>query len=130
VILTLLVEALYRFVSNINAAANRVVLPAVYLVLVLAGLWVPFILSQAPLSRQYRTYRQAAEWLNVNVREGSSVGAGDIGILRYFYEKGPVIDAAGLVDPEIAKHLRSREFDWYIHQYRPDYLMFNHPPRP
>lgn len=129
-IITLPVEAFYHFVSNTNAGVNRIVLPAIYVVLVLAGLWVPFVLSQAPLSRQYKTYRQAAEWLNANAKEGSSVGAGDIGILRYFYENGPVIDAAGLVDPEIAKHVRSREFDWFIHQYQPDYLMFNDPPRP
>ncbi len=129
-IVTLPVEALYRLVSNTNGAADRIALPVIYLVLILAGLWVPFILSQAPLSSEYKTYKQAAEWLNANAKAGSSVGAGDIGTLRYYYEKGPVIDAAGLVDPEIAEHLRSREFDWYIHNYQPDYLMFNYPPRP
>ena len=128
-IITLPVEGLYRLLSNSNTAKNRILLPAIYLVLVLAGLWVPFILSQAPLSRQYKTYRQAAEWLNVNAEKGSSVGAGDIGIVRYFYEKGPVIDAAGLVDPEIAEHVRQHDFYWYVHQHQPDYLMFNHPPR-
>lgn len=128
-IITLPIEALYRFVSNANAPANRVVLPAIHLVLILAALLVPFISSQAPLSSEYRSYKQAAEWLNANVKEGSSVGANDIGVLRYFYEQGPVIDAVGLVDPEIAQHVRRREFDWYIHRYQPDYLMFNHPPR-
>lgn len=128
-IITLPVEALYRFVSNANVAANRIVLPAIYVVLILAGLLVPFILSQGPLSREYKTYRQAAEWLNANAKAGSSVGANDIGILRYFYEKGPVIDAVGLVDAEIAEHVRSRDFAWYIHHYQPDYLMFNYPPR-
>jgi hypothetical protein len=57
------------------------------------------------------------------------VGANDIGMLRYFYEKGPVIDAVGLVDPEIAEHVRQHDFYWYIHHHQPDFLMFNHPPR-
>jgi hypothetical protein len=129
-IITLTVEWLYLFLSTADTVRNRIVLPVVYMALILAGLLVPFILSKAPLSTQYRTYRQAAEWLNANATEGSSVGANDIGILRYFYEKGPVIDAVGLVDPEIAEHVRRREFSWYIHQYQPDYLMFNYPPRP
>jgi arabinofuranosyltransferase len=129
-IIALLVEELYRLLCNTNTNRNWILLPAIYVVLILAGLLVPFILSQAPLSSEYKTYRQAAEWLNANVEAGSSVGANDIGILRYFYENGLVIDAVGLVDPEIAEHLRRREFSWYIHRYQPDYLMFNYPPRP
>ena len=127
-IITLLAEELYRYFSE-PIRTRRVFLPTIYLLLILVGLYVPFVLTQAPRSWTYKTYTQAAEWLNANAEDGSSVGANDIGMLRYFYEKGPVIDAVGLVDPEIAEHVRQGDFDWYIHQHQPDYLMFNHPPR-
>jgi hypothetical protein len=127
-IITLLAEELYRYFSA-SIRTRRVFLPTIYVLLILAGLYVPFVLTQAPRSWTYRVYTQAAEWLNANAEEGSSVGANDIGILRYFYEKGPVIDAVGLVDPEIAEHVRQHDFSWYIHQHQPDFLMFNHPPR-
>jgi arabinofuranosyltransferase len=127
-VITLLAEELYRYFSS-TEKATRIFLPTIYVLVILAGLYVPFILTQAPPSWTYRTYTQAAEWLNANAEDGSSVGANDIGMLRYFYERGPVIDAVGLVDPEIAEHVRQHDFDWYIHQHQPDYLMFNHPPR-
>ena len=127
-IITLLAEELYRHFSE-PIRTRRVFLPTVYVLLILVGLYVPFILTQAPPSWTYRTYTQAAEWLNANAKDGASVGANDIGILRYFYQKGPVIDAVGLVDPEIVEHVKQHDFDWYIHQHQPDYLMFNHPPR-
>ena len=127
-IIALLAEELYRHFSE-PIRTQRVFLPTIYVLLVLIGLYVPFILTQAPKSWTYRTYTQAAEWLNANAEDGSSVGANDIGILRYFYEKGPVIDAVGLVDPEIVEHVKEHDFDWYIRQHQPDYLMFNHPPR-
>jgi hypothetical protein len=68
--------------------------------------------------------------LNGHARLGASVGANEIGVLRYYYIKGPVIDGLGLVTPRVARHVRARDYDWYIHEYRPDFLMFNHPPRP
>jgi hypothetical protein len=127
-IIALLAEELYRHFSE-PIKTRRVFVPTIYVLLILAGLYVPFVLTQAPQSWTYRTYTQAAEWLNASAEDGASVGANDIGIIRYFYEKGPVIDAVGLVDPEIVEHVKQHDFDWYIHQHQPDYLMFNHPPR-
>jgi hypothetical protein len=126
---TLPVEWLYRVLSNAGTVKNRVLLPAIYLVLLLTGLLVPIILCRVPFSPEYRTYRQAAEWLNANAEVNSSVGANDIGILRYYYQKGPVIDGVGLVNPDIAEHLKDHDYSWYIHHFRPDYLMFNYPTR-
>jgi len=127
-IIALLAEELFLYFSKADQA-TRIFVPTIYVLLILAGLYVPFILTQAPKSWTYRTYTQAADWLNANAEDGASVGANDIGILRYFYQKGPVIDGAGLVDPEIVEHIRQNEFDWYIHHHQPDFLMFLDPPR-
>lgn len=32
----------------------------------------------------------------------------------------------GLVNPDILDHVKRRDFDWYVHHYQPDYLMFQH----
>jgi hypothetical protein len=127
VISTLAVEGLYRFLSNTDTVRNRALLPMIYLPLVLVSLMLPIVVSIAPISSEYENYKQAAEWLNANASPGSGVGANDIGILRYFYKKGPIIDGVGLVTPGVADHVRRRDFSWYIHHYRPNYIMFSHP---
>jgi hypothetical protein len=126
---TLPLEGLYRLLAGKPRARDRLFLPAVYLVLVLIGLSGPVRAPTSPEKQKQYTYRQAAEWLNDNAPPGASVGAGDIGVLGYYYENGPVIDAAGLVTPGVIEHLRAKDTTWYVHHYQPDYLMFSHPPR-
>ena len=82
-----------------------------------------------PVGAKYEGYRLASEWLNKHAPEGASVGANEIGVLGYFYDRGPIIDGLGLVTPGVAAHVSRRNYDWYVHHYRPDYLMFNHPHR-
>ena len=81
------------------------------------------------LEAKYETYKLAAEWFNENVEEGSSVAASDIGLLRFYYEGGPVICAVGLVHPEGVDLMRKGDLYWYIERHHPDYLMYSHPPR-
>jgi hypothetical protein len=128
-LVTLPLEGLYRLFAKTPALRNHVLIPVVYCFLILVGLGIPWIMPVAPVKAKYDTYKLAAEWLSENTQPGSSVGAGDIGVLRFYYKHGPVIDAAGLVNPEVIDHLRNREFSWFIRHYEPDYLMFNHPPR-
>jgi hypothetical protein len=122
-------EGLYRLLGRGAKIRERVFLPAVYLILVVIGLGMPSLAPVAPVWEKYDMYRRAAEWLNDNAPPGASVGAGDIGVLGYYYENGPVIDAAGLVTPDVIEHLRAGEFTWYVQHYQPEYLMFAHPPR-
>lgn len=99
----------------------------IYLPLVLVSLMLPIFVSIAFMSYEYENYKQGVVWLNANASPGSSVGANDIGILRYLYKKGPIIDAAGLVTPGVVDHLRRRDYSWYIYHYRPNYIMFRYP---
>jgi len=128
-LVTLLLEGLFRLFAKHPTIRNRALIPVIYGFLILVGLGIPWIMPVAPVKAQYDTYKLAAEWLNANTQPGSSVGAGDIGVLRFYYENGPIIDAAGLVNPEVIDYLRDNDFSWFIQHYQPDYLMFKHPPR-
>jgi len=123
------VEALYRYLLLTDVLGSRLLIPLIYGLLLLAALALPVMTAFMPMEPNYETYKLAAEWLNENVEEGSSVAASDIGVLRFYYERGPVICVVGLVNPEGIDHLRRGDFYWYIDRYHPDYLKFNHPPR-
>ena len=129
-LMALPIEACYRFISNKTIVDDKIVIAVLFLFLVIACLVLPLHTARGYVSAKYENYKLAAEWLNANVKEGSSVGANEIGVLRYYYKKGPVIDGLGLVTPEVADHVRQRDYSWFIQNYRPDYLMFNHPHRP
>jgi hypothetical protein len=123
------IEGLYRLLAGSPRVRDRVFVPAVYLALIVISLYMPSLAPIDPVWEQHQTYRRAAEWLNANASPGSSVGASDIGALGYYYEQGPLIDAAGLVTPDVIEHLRAQDFSWFIRHYQPAYLMFYHPPR-
>lgn len=123
------IEGLIRFLSHRGAGGRRVGETAAYLVLLLAGIILPLKAFPGPAAAKHENYRLAAEWLEANAAPGSTVGANEVGILRYYYRKGSVIDGLGLVTPEVADHVRRKDYDWYVHRYRPDYLMFNYPHR-
>jgi hypothetical protein len=100
-------EGLSRLLAKQATSRNRMLVPVIYGFLILVGLGIPWIVPVAPEKAKYDTYKLAAEWLNENTQPGSSVGAGDIGVLRFYYQYGPIIDAAGLVNPEVIEHLRN-----------------------
>lgn len=129
IVMTLPLEGCDRLLSGKDTARTWVVV-VLLLVLALACLQIPLQIARGPVSAKYENYKLAAEWLNANVRAGSTVGANEIGVLRYYFAKGPIIDGLGLVTPEVADHVQQRDYAWYVHRYRPDYLMFNNPHRP
>ncbi|MBE0556709.1 MAG: hypothetical protein IH628_05695 [Proteobacteria bacterium] len=128
-IMTLPVEALHRVVSASPWGPGRFLLPSVLVILVGIGCLLPTLPSRQSELAKYELYKNAAEWLNADATDGSTVGAGDIGVLRYFYEKGPIICEVGLVTPDVVDHMLHGEYDWYVRYYRPDYLMLNYSPR-
>lgn len=58
-------------------------------------------ISKFPDTR-YQIYRAAGEWLWANTSYEDQVGALEVGIIGY-YAKIPIIDFAGLIQPEIAE---------------------------
>ena len=93
------------------------------------GLLLPLKTKFDPVTAKHECYKLTAIWLNENAHNGASVGANEIGVLRYYYKKGAVIDGLGLVTPGVADHVRKKDYNWYVHEYEPDYLMFNYPHR-
>jgi hypothetical protein len=74
-------------------------------------------------------YRAAGEWLLENTPKEASVGALEVGIIG-FYAQRPMIDFAGLLQPEIATHMRLSEnyqetANWAMEEYRPQYVVLN-----
>lgn len=76
------------------------------------------------------TYRVASNWLNENAPKGSTVGANEIGVIGYHYQNGKIIDGLGLVTKGVGKQVAQKNYSWYIHEYKPDYLVFKEPYRP
>ncbi|MEE9426003.1 MAG: hypothetical protein V3V18_13660 [Methylococcales bacterium] len=130
IIVTLAIQAFYQFLSEKNIVSDKIILAAIFSLLLVISITLPLKKLSGNVTDKYEIYKLAAEWLNANVEKGSSVGTNEIGILRYYYTNGPIIDALGLVTPEVAEHVKERDYSWYVHQYKPDYLMFDHPHRP
>lgn len=129
VIITLPLEGIYRAVAGGQEITMKSFGLLLLFALTLTGAWLPIASLGHPASGELAVHQQAAVWLNEHARDGASVGVLDCDIIGYFYEKGPVIDGMGLVTPAVIPHVRNREFDWYVRQYRPDHVMIAHPPR-
>jgi hypothetical protein len=76
---------------------------------------------------RYPVLRLAGEWLAENTSPGASVGALEIGVLGYYADR-PIVDFAGLVQPDVAVQLKdSASYEaaaqWAIERYTPDYLV-------
>ncbi len=125
-LMTLPLLGLQRLTEQSTSIAKKVVPSTLLLAFCAVCLLLPITSSGRSTSWEYETHKQAALWLNEHAEDGASVGTGDIDILRFFYEKGPVIDALGLVTPAVVTHIREHDFSWYIREYKPDFLIFRH----
>ena len=72
-------------------------------------------------------YRNAGEWLFQNTPLDSSIAALEVGAIGY-YSRRTMIDFAGLLYPDIARHLSDagsyeQSAIWTLMKYRPDYLV-------
>ncbi|HCY74929.1 MAG TPA: hypothetical protein DHV28_03340 [Ignavibacteriales bacterium] len=76
---------------------------------------------------KYKNFFRAAEWLNNNAPDGSLLAVDDIGILGYYYNKGKLIDALGLINPEVPKHLSQKDFDWFLTHFKPEFIAHEYP---
>ena len=94
-------------------------------------------LSQVGTLRQIQTqfdariaaYQATGEWLRENTPATSRIGALEIGAIGY-YSQRPVIDFAGLIQPEVTAHI-GRETTyadlalWAVERYHPEYLVLH-----
>ncbi len=76
---------------------------------------------------KYSNYTEAIEWLNKNVSDNTILGVDEIGIMGYYYKRGKIVDALGLVNPEVVSHLNQKDFGWYISKYHPDFIINDYP---
>lgn len=84
-------------------------------------------LSRMPVTSNYRLYSQVANWLNTYAPEDSNLGSNEIGVLGYYYDRGPVIDGLGLVTPSVVESVEKNDFSWYVREYKPDYVLIHDP---
>ena len=74
-------------------------------------------------------YRAVGRWLDANLPPEASVGTLEVGIIGY-YSHRPMIDFAGLIQPEVARQLRENTtYDdaalWAAQKYHPDYFVLH-----
>jgi hypothetical protein len=72
-------------------------------------------------------YRKIGQWLVANTPPLATVGALEVGIIGY-YARRPMIDFAGLVQPEVSRQLTPAttyedSAAWAIQSYKPDYVV-------
>ncbi|MDD5367649.1 MAG: hypothetical protein PHQ40_01075 [Anaerolineaceae bacterium] len=121
-------------VEAINRLGKMLHLPGVGMAIVLILIVSLFLVQGRSVYRQsinvdrrVAIYRAVGEWLRGNTPQGSSVGALEVGIIGYYSQK-PMIDFAGLIQPEVSKQMRANRtyFDtakWAITRYQPEYLV-------
>lgn len=124
----LAIETGMRFFSFGDRTFRKIMVGLIALVTILAGLSFSSKIGK-PYSTKFYKYKETAKWLNANAEKSSSVGATEIGILGYFYQRGRIIDGLGLITPEVAEHVRTSDYAWYVRTLKPEFLVFNKPPR-
>lgn len=118
-------EALQRNFSKIGATFATPGFAAIAGLLLVAQMARLDALRQNPDSR-YPIYRAVGEWIAQNTSPETRVAALEVGIIG-FYAQRPMIDFAGLIQPEVATQMgRATTYEdtaiWAVETYRPDIL--------
>ena len=76
---------------------------------------------------RYSIYRAAGEWLSENTLPGEQTGSLEVGIMGFFANR-PMIDFAGLIQPEVAEQFTSEttyedSAVWAVDNFMIDYLV-------
>lgn len=72
--------------------------------------------------RQSDLYQQAGEWLAAHGGPAVSAAYVEVGEIGY-YSGSRVVDLLGLVTPGAASHVPTRDFEWAVQRYQPDYYL-------
>jgi arabinofuranosyltransferase len=76
---------------------------------------------------KYLNFTGATTWLNNNSVKGDLIAADDIGILGFYYTNGKIVDALGLINPDVSAHLMKKEYDWFLSHYTPGFIVHEYP---
>lgn len=90
--------------GQITTGLQTIWLPAGMIALLAIGQVVRLNQMRRIPDPRLAVYRAVGEWLNKNTPADAAVGALEVGIIGYYSER-PMIDFAGLVQPEIATRL-------------------------
>ncbi len=131
------IQTVYEKQSSDSSVQNKIrSIGSERLNLRLAGFLILFLIvyqvqdlrsvSRIP-DRRLAIYRVVGEWLNDHTSPGDQVGAMEVGIIGY-YSKRPMIDFAGIIQPEIAEHFsEASSYEeaalWALGYYSPHYLV-------
>jgi hypothetical protein len=79
--------------------------------------------------RRAAIYREVGEWFKENTAPSDAIGALEVGIVGYYAQR-PMVDFAGLIQPEVAARLTEGESyedaaEWAAERYQPEYLLLN-----
>jgi hypothetical protein len=75
-------------------------------------------------------YRMVGEWLSQNTSPTESIGTLEVGVIGYYASPRPMVDFAGLIQPEVAKlfaaHTTYQDTAiWAINTYKPRILVLH-----
>ncbi|MFQ5615853.1 MAG: hypothetical protein ACE5GO_05270 [Anaerolineales bacterium] len=115
-----------------NASGSRIVrIIGITIVLVLAGFQIGDLARLRSLpDERYLAYRTVGEWLAENTLPGASIGMLEVGIIGYYARPRPMVDFAGLIQPEVALQFTPQATYqdaalWAVDEYQPDYLVLH-----
>lgn len=122
-----LLQKLQTAYPNNNRIASQVALLLVS-ILLFADLNGLLILRQQKDER-FEIYQAVGIWLQQNTPEKSLIAALEIGILGYYAQR-PIVDFAGLLQPEIARQLPGAQgYEtaalYTVDQFHPDYVVLH-----
>jgi hypothetical protein len=85
------------------------------------------LMMRKNMDTRFRIYRAVGEWLQASASPDAKVGALEVGIIG-FYAKRPMVDFAGLIQPDVANQLMvdttyQDAAVWASEVYQPDYLV-------
>lgn len=111
------------WLSKINPPVLYLIIPVLLFIPQVRDAWQ----SSTHPDQRIRIYTAAGEWLRANIRPDATVGALEVGIVGYYAQR-PVIDFAGLIEPEVGGYLgRNTTYEdaalWAAVRYKPDYLV-------
>jgi hypothetical protein len=124
-------EKLFKIVRPLKG--ERRFLPVAFFSMILITLAVTQSLAWRDASKRtdprYAIYRETGNWLRNNTPPGSEIGTLEVGIIGYYADR-PIIDFAGLIQPDVASYMASdityEDTALYaIERYHPQYLVLH-----
>lgn len=96
------------------------------------GLVILLVVSQAPRwqvrSQSYASYWDVAAWLDEHAAPDDSIGAVEIGCIGYATWPRRIVDACGLVTPDLIADVAAGRCAAWIERHRPEFVVLHVPP--